>query len=156
MLFQVLAAEINFGYKFQTVRTFLFHPCQVLLPGRVACMHACTPSTSGQAVALTLCGAYWAAAQARCETFNGTELRNLAQLAALVDKCEETYMRFGLEGGKWVILDRCTWGRTPLLIVLTWHHPGVDGPCTVMIMGCKGGMLWAMLLSMAGEGTSKC
>ena len=47
--------------------------------------------------------------QARCETFNGAELRNLAQLAQLVDGCADKYMRFGLEGGKWVILDR--WGR---------------------------------------------
>ena len=57
---------------------------------------------------------HWACCgQARCETFNGAELRNLAQLAGLVDECGETYMRFGLEGGKWVILDRCA-GPAPL------------------------------------------
>ncbi|BDA41920.1 Protease Do-like 10, mitochondrial [Coccomyxa sp. Obi] len=61
VLFQVLAAEINFGYKFQTVR---------------------------------------------CQTFNGEEVRNLARLAELVDSCEDKYMKFGLEGGKLVILER--------------------------------------------------
>ena len=45
--------------------------------------------------------------QARCETFNGQEVRNLARLAELVDSCQDKYMRFGLEGGKLVILDRC-------------------------------------------------
>ena len=48
-----------------------------------------------------------AGAQARCETFNGQEVRNLARLAELVDSCQDKYMRFGLEGGKLVILDRC-------------------------------------------------
>ncbi|CAL5219318.1 g1127 [Coccomyxa viridis] len=61
VLFQVLAAEINFGYKFQTVR---------------------------------------------CEAFNGQEVRNLATFAELVDGCTDKYMKFGLEGGKLVILDR--------------------------------------------------
>ncbi|KAL3146345.1 hypothetical protein ABBQ32_003036 [Trebouxia sp. C0010 RCD-2024] len=61
VLFQILAAEINFGYKFQTVK---------------------------------------------CEQFNGQELHNLKQLAEAVDTCKEKYMRFGLEGGKSVILDR--------------------------------------------------
>lgn len=44
--------------------------------------------------------------QARCETFNGEEVRNLARLAELVDGCSDKYMKFGLEGGKLVILDR--------------------------------------------------
>ncbi|EIE25461.1 trypsin-like serine protease [Coccomyxa subellipsoidea C-169] len=61
VLFQVLAAEINFGYKFQTVR---------------------------------------------CESLNGEEVRNLARLAELVDSCTDKYMKFGLEGGKLVILER--------------------------------------------------
>ena len=43
VLFQILAAEINFGYRFQTVR---------------------------------------------CETLNGTELKNLTQMATLVDSCQ--------------------------------------------------------------------
>jgi hypothetical protein len=44
--------------------------------------------------------------QARCETCNGQEVRNLARLAELVDGCADKYMKFGLEGGKLVILDR--------------------------------------------------
>lgn len=61
VLFQVLASQVNFGYKFQTVR---------------------------------------------CEKFNDLELRNLAHLAELVDACKEEYMRFQIDGGKCVILDR--------------------------------------------------
>ncbi|KAK9834040.1 hypothetical protein WJX81_005089 [Elliptochloris bilobata] len=61
VLFQVLAAELNFGYRFQC---------------------------------------------ARCETFNGTELLNLEHLAEACDSCTDVYMRFGLEGGKCIILER--------------------------------------------------
>ena len=53
--------------------------------------------------------------QARCETFNGQEVRNLARLAELVDGCQDKYMRFGLEGGKLVILDRCACSGTPYI-----------------------------------------
>lgn len=42
----------------------------------------------------------------RCESFNGQEVRNLATFAELVDGCGDKYMKFGLEGGKLVILDR--------------------------------------------------
>ena len=56
-------------------------------------------------------GAWWrlrrqGAAQVRCETFNGQEVRNLATFAELIDGCSDKYMKFGLEGGKLVILDR--------------------------------------------------
>ncbi len=44
--------------------------------------------------------------QVRCESFNGQEVRNLATFAELVDTCTDKYMKFGLEGGKSVILDR--------------------------------------------------
>ena len=44
--------------------------------------------------------------QVRCESFNGQEVRNLATFAELVDNCTDKYMKFGLEGGKSVILDR--------------------------------------------------
>ena len=46
------------------------------------------------------------ALQVRCEAFNGQEVRNLATFAELVDGCTDKYMKFGLEGGKLVILDR--------------------------------------------------
>ncbi|DBA92177.1 hypothetical protein WJX77_001540 [Trebouxia sp. C0004] len=75
VLFQILAAEINFGYKFQTVK---------------------------------------------CELFNGQELHNLKQLAEAVDACKEKYMRFGLEGGKCVILDRVQ-ANTDTPIILKQH-----------------------------------
>lgn len=45
-------------------------------------------------------------AQVRCGDFNGEEVRNLAQLADMVDRCQDKYMKFGLEGGKLVILER--------------------------------------------------
>lgn len=61
VLFQILAAEINFGYKFQTIQ---------------------------------------------CMSFNGTDAPNLPALAQQVDACSDKYMRFGLEGGKSIILDR--------------------------------------------------
>ncbi|KAK9810951.1 hypothetical protein WJX73_000637 [Symbiochloris irregularis] len=61
VLFQILAAEINFGYKFQTVQ---------------------------------------------CLSFNGEDLPHLRSLAQAVDSCEDKYMKFGLEGGKSIILDR--------------------------------------------------
>ena len=44
--------------------------------------------------------------QVRCQSFNGEEVRNLARLAELVDGCTDKYMKFGLEGGKLVILER--------------------------------------------------
>ena len=44
--------------------------------------------------------------QARCETFNGEELLNLEHLAGACDSCTDVYMRFGLEGGKCLILER--------------------------------------------------
>ncbi len=44
--------------------------------------------------------------QVRCESLNGEEVRNLARLAELVDSCTDKYMKFGLEGGKLVILER--------------------------------------------------
>ncbi len=44
--------------------------------------------------------------QARCETFNGVELLNLEHLAETCDSCTDVYMRFGLEGGKCIILER--------------------------------------------------
>lgn len=46
------------------------------------------------------------AVQVRCESFNGQEVHNLATFAELVDGCSDKYMKFGLEGGKSVILDR--------------------------------------------------
>lgn len=61
ILFQVLSAEINFGYKYQTVQ---------------------------------------------CLKFNGEPVRNLRHLAAEVDGCTARYMKFGMEGGKSIILDR--------------------------------------------------
>lgn len=50
-----------------------------------------------------MCFACW---QVRCESFNGQEVRNLATFAEMVDSCTDKYMKFGLEGGKLVILDR--------------------------------------------------
>lgn len=44
--------------------------------------------------------------QARCEMFNGEELLNLEHLAGVCDSCTDVYMRFGLEGGKCLILER--------------------------------------------------
>ena len=61
VLFQVLSAELNAGFRLQTV----------------VCTH-----------------------------FNGAPLHCLRQLAELVDGCSERYMRFGLDGGRLVILDR--------------------------------------------------
>lgn len=60
ILFQVLAAEINFGYKFQTVRMM---------------------------------------------EFNGVAVQNLRHVAELVDTTAERHMKFGLEGGKFVVFD---------------------------------------------------
>ena len=48
----------------------------------------------------------YALMQARCETFNGEELLNLEHLAGACDSCTDVYMRFGLEGGKCLILER--------------------------------------------------
>eukprot|EP00210_Caulerpa_lentillifera_P005347 g5110.t1 len=42
----------------------------------------------------------------RCLNFNGVELRNLKHLAKLVDECTDQYLEFGLETGKFIILDR--------------------------------------------------
>eukprot|EP00884_Botryococcus_braunii_P011067 jgi/Botrbrau1/19962/Bobra.0059s0078.1 len=61
VLFQVLAAELNFGYKFQCIQ---------------------------------------------CMQFNDVDIRNLKHLTELVDSCTGDSMRFGLEGGKIVILNR--------------------------------------------------
>jgi len=41
----------------------------------------------------------------RIEHFNDVQIRNLRQLADLVDSCKEKYMRFSLQGGKCVILE---------------------------------------------------
>jgi hypothetical protein len=48
----------------------------------------------------------FACRQVRCENFNGQEVCNLATFAEMVDSCTDKYMKFGLEGGKLVILDR--------------------------------------------------
>lgn len=55
--------------------------------------------------------------QARCETFNGEELLNLEHLAGACDSCTDVYMRFGLEGGKCLILER----KQVLLIHIKLH-----------------------------------
>mmetsp|Transcript_42586 Transcript_42586/g.101114 ORF Transcript_42586/g.101114 Transcript_42586/m.101114 type:complete len:599 (+) Transcript_42586:214-2010(+) len=60
VLFQVLSAEINFGYKFQTVRVM---------------------------------------------EFNREPIRNLHHLADMLDKTTDRYMKFLLEGGKFVVFD---------------------------------------------------
>lgn len=41
------------------------------------------------------------------ESFNGTLVRNLAHLCSLVDACSGPHFNFGLELGKFVILDAC-------------------------------------------------
>jgi hypothetical protein len=40
------------------------------------------------------------------ETFNGASVHNMAHLAAMVDTCEQPYLNFGLEGGRFITLDR--------------------------------------------------
>lgn len=40
------------------------------------------------------------------ETFNGTPVHNLAHLASMVDACTDPYLNFGLEGGRFVTLNR--------------------------------------------------
>lgn len=40
------------------------------------------------------------------ETFNGAAVHNMAHLAAMVDGCDQPYLNFGLEGGRFVTLDR--------------------------------------------------
>lgn len=40
------------------------------------------------------------------ETFNGTTLHNLAHLAHLVDSTDDPYLNFGLDGGRFITLDR--------------------------------------------------
>jgi hypothetical protein len=40
------------------------------------------------------------------ETFNGATVHNMAHLAAMVDACEQPYLNFGLEGGRFITLDR--------------------------------------------------
>ncbi|WIA37202.1 hypothetical protein OEZ86_014154 [Tetradesmus obliquus] len=40
------------------------------------------------------------------ETFNGAVVHNMAHLAAMVDGCDQPYLNFGLEGGRFVTLDR--------------------------------------------------
>lgn len=40
------------------------------------------------------------------ETFNGTSLHNLAHLAHLVDTSDDPYLNFGLDGGRFITLDR--------------------------------------------------
>lgn len=40
------------------------------------------------------------------ETFNSIPVQNLAHLAAMVDDCSDPYLNFGLEGGRFITLDR--------------------------------------------------
>jgi len=40
------------------------------------------------------------------ETFNGTKVHNLVHLAALVDKADDRYLNFGLEGGRFITLEK--------------------------------------------------
>lgn len=40
------------------------------------------------------------------ETFNGAPTHNLAHLAAMVDECTDPYLNFGLEGGRFITLNR--------------------------------------------------
>eukprot|EP00878_Enallax_costatus_P010858 GHUV01011338.1.p1 GENE.GHUV01011338.1~~GHUV01011338.1.p1 ORF type:complete len:433 (+),score=89.77 GHUV01011338.1:1260-2558(+) len=40
------------------------------------------------------------------ETFNGSPVHNLAHLAAMVDACADPYLNFGLEGGRFITLNR--------------------------------------------------
>ena len=95
VLFQILAAEINFGYKFQTVKCAL-SPCLLVL-----CMHSqelqLPPLLSRRrsfvctAVQLFCCVRLDYDEQSllcRCEKFNGQELHNLKQLAEAVDNCK--------------------------------------------------------------------
>jgi hypothetical protein len=40
------------------------------------------------------------------ETFNATPVQNLAHLAHLVDSSDDPYLNFGLDGGRFITLDR--------------------------------------------------
>jgi hypothetical protein len=40
------------------------------------------------------------------ETFNSTPVQNLAHLAHLVDTSDDPYLNFGLDGGRFITLDR--------------------------------------------------
>lgn len=40
------------------------------------------------------------------ETFNNTPVQNLAHLAHLVDSSDDPYLNFGLDGGRFITLDR--------------------------------------------------
>lgn len=40
------------------------------------------------------------------ETFNSTPVQNLAHLAHLVDSSDDPYLNFGLDGGRFITLDR--------------------------------------------------
>jgi hypothetical protein len=40
------------------------------------------------------------------ETFNSTPVQNLAHLAHLVDNSDDPYLNFGLDGGRFITLDK--------------------------------------------------
>ena len=106
VLFQILAAEINFGYKFQTVKCALSSAScllasygqsqQLQLHCLVYGVGDLPRGVQGPAAHLVchVITKYWNAATAlcRCEKFNGQELHSLKQLAEAVDNC------------KWVLL----------------------------------------------------
>jgi hypothetical protein len=66
------------------------------------------------------------------DTFNTTPVQNLAHLAHLVDSSDDPYLNFGLDGGRFITLDRQQVGGFVWAGLCVWWCGGVTYVLTTL------------------------
>ncbi len=102
---QVLAHEINHGYRYSVVHKRTMEPPRALADTSPH-VHLCLPGP--QVLAHEINHGYRYSV-VPCESFNGRRLHSLRHLAHLVDQCEQPFFNFGLEVGPFVSGARGRW-----------------------------------------------
>ena len=136
VLFQILAAEINFGYRFQTVQCLTFNGAQIqnlshmatMVDGCPCALRPAMPCPDGissvhthiHTASLAACVGRAEACRSRACTWLQSNLSTIRghKQGARRRWCRDRFMRFELEGGKSIILNRLAAQRG------RFTHPG--------------------------------